>query len=179
MSKPVKLATAAENRARLDWADDALLAECRVDLYRASGPGGQHRNKVSSAIRLTHHPSGLVAFAVEARSQHENRASAVRRLRELIALEVRTPLPDAINWPASVHVQNQRIRVNESNPAYPHVLALALDAIDQFQGRVSEAAAALGLTGSSLTKFLAANHLAWARLQRMRERHGLKPLKSP
>ncbi|MCA9242589.1 MAG: peptide chain release factor-like protein [Phycisphaerales bacterium] len=179
MTKPDASLPAEQCRQRLDWSDDALLAECRVDLYRASGPGGQHRNKVSSAIRLTHHPSGLVAFAVEARSQHENRASALRRLRELIALEIRCALPATITWPPTVNVRDQRIRVNESNPGYPHALALALDAVAQFQGRLAEAGAALGLSGSSLTKFLAANHLAWARLQRMREQFGLKPLKAP
>jgi len=55
------------------WAsvsDDELLARCEVDLYRASGPGGQKRNKTSSAVRLRHLPSGLRVIAEESRSQH-------------------------------------------------------------------------------------------------------------
>ena len=55
-------------------------ATVRVDTFRASGAGGQHRNKTDSAIRLTHVPTGTVVTATEERSQHENRAVAWRRL---------------------------------------------------------------------------------------------------
>ena len=65
--------------------DAALLGRCDVHLYKASGPGGQHRNKVMSAVRLRHKPSGLSATAAESRSQHENRRTAVRRLRQKLA----------------------------------------------------------------------------------------------
>jgi protein subunit release factor B len=61
--------------------DEALLAECRVEMRRASGPGGQHRNKVESAVRLLHAPTGVVAQASERRSQHANRTLAIERLR--------------------------------------------------------------------------------------------------
>ncbi len=57
-----------------------LLAECDVDTYRASGPGGQHRNKTESAVRLRHRPSGLVRVATEDRSQSRNRVAALERL---------------------------------------------------------------------------------------------------
>src|SRR5947209_16158210 len=70
-------------------SDDQLLAQCSVDTYRASGPGGQKRNKTSSAVRLRHGPSGLVVIAEESRSQHENKAKALRRLRQAIYLHVR------------------------------------------------------------------------------------------
>jgi protein subunit release factor B len=59
-------------------SDDQLLAQCEVDTYRASGPGGQKRNKTSSAVRLRHPPSGLLVIAEESRSQHENKAKALR-----------------------------------------------------------------------------------------------------
>jgi len=75
--------------AYLVLPDDKLLAECSVETYRASGPGGQHRNKTESAVRLTHRPTGVVVTATERRSQHENRRHAVNRLRKAIALEVR------------------------------------------------------------------------------------------
>lgn len=57
-------------------------SEVRVDTYRATGPGGQHRNKTNSAVRLTHRPTGTVVTATESRSQRENRDTAWRRLRE-------------------------------------------------------------------------------------------------
>src|SRR3974377_1787756 len=72
--------------------DDQLLAQCEVDTYRASGPGGQKRNKTSSAVRLRHPPSGLIVIAEESRSQHENKAKALRRLRKAFFLELRKPL---------------------------------------------------------------------------------------
>ena len=51
----------------------------------AGGPGGQHRNKTESAVRLTHPPTGVTVTATERRSQHENREVALERLRERIA----------------------------------------------------------------------------------------------
>src|SRR5436190_20052253 len=83
---------------RTDWTgleDAQLLAQCHVDTYRASGPGGQKRNKTSSAVRLRHQPSGILVIAEESRSQHENRARALRRLRQALYLKIREELqPD-------------------------------------------------------------------------------------
>ena len=72
--------------------DDALIAQCDVDRYRASGPGGQHRNKTESAVRLRHKPSGTTAIGEDSRSQAENKLHAVRRLRSAIALALREPV---------------------------------------------------------------------------------------
>ena len=64
-----------------------LLKECRVDTFRASGKGGQHVNKVESAIRLTHHPTGIIITCQDERSQYRNKEIAVRRLyKKLIEL---------------------------------------------------------------------------------------------
>jgi hypothetical protein len=80
---------------RIDYllaSDDALIAQSEVDRYRASGPGGQHRNKTESAVRLRHKPSGATAIGEDSRSQAENKIHAVRRLRAHIALELREPI---------------------------------------------------------------------------------------
>jgi protein subunit release factor B len=69
-------------RAALSLGDEALLGDCDVDVYVASGPGGQHRNKTESGVRLTHRPSGLVVTATERRSQLQNKGVALARLRE-------------------------------------------------------------------------------------------------
>ena len=64
-----------------------LEKEVRVETYRASGPGGQHRNVTESAVRLTHIPSGVVVVSADSRSQHRNKQIAFERLtRRLIAL---------------------------------------------------------------------------------------------
>jgi hypothetical protein len=168
----------SELRARLDYDDARLLAECEVHRYRASGPGGQHRNKVSSAVRLHHKPSGLVAVASESRLQNENKTRALRRLRMAIALVARVPLPEKVAWPASVNVFEGRLRVSEKNPAIHHVVALVLDAFADSGGRLADAANSLGLTSSSLTRFLKEHPKAWREVARIRADAGLPPLKS-
>src|SRR5215468_12717761 len=87
---------------RADWTaltEEQLLAQCEVDTYRASGPGGQKRNKTSSAVRLRHAPSGLVVIAEESRSQHENKARALRRLRQALYLKLREAVPEQERTP--------------------------------------------------------------------------------
>ena len=59
-----------------------LEREVEVDVFRASGPGGQHVNKTESALRLTHPPSGVVVVAQDSSSQHRNREIAFERLVE-------------------------------------------------------------------------------------------------
>ena len=62
--------------------DEVLLAECRIETFRAGGPGGQHQNKTESAVRLIHVPTGIRVVARSERSQHRNKAEALARLRK-------------------------------------------------------------------------------------------------
>src|SRR4029078_10703944 len=87
---------AAHGLPRATWShltEAQLLAQCEVDTYRASGPGGQKRNKTSSAVRWRPLPTGVIVIAEETRSQHENKAKALKRLRRALFLELRDPLP--------------------------------------------------------------------------------------
>jgi ribosome-associated protein len=70
---------AAQRALALD--DAALLAECEEEFFVAGGPGGQHRNKTASGVRLTHPPTELSVTATERRSQTQNRGVALERLR--------------------------------------------------------------------------------------------------
>jgi len=55
-------------------------SEVRIDFYRGSGPGGQHRNTSETGVRITHLPTGLVVTATESRSRHQNLQNAWARL---------------------------------------------------------------------------------------------------
>jgi protein subunit release factor B len=68
----------------LPESNEALLGECEVETFRSSGPGGQHVNKTESAVRIKHLPSGLVVTSREQRSQHQNKALCLQKLREKV-----------------------------------------------------------------------------------------------
>jgi protein subunit release factor A len=74
-------------------ADDELLAQCRVETFRAGGPGGQHQNRTESGVRLVHLPTGIRVVAREERSQHRNREIALARLRARLEARNRRPEP--------------------------------------------------------------------------------------
>ncbi len=93
--------------------DDArLLAECDVTCFVASGPGGQHRNRTMSAVRLRHRPSGIVVIGRRRRSQHRNRADALERLRHRLEDLQRVPVKRVATRPHRA-ARERRIRAKQ------------------------------------------------------------------
>jgi protein subunit release factor B len=73
--------------------DGALLSECRLEFFVAGGPGGQHRNKAATGVRLLHPATGVKATATERRSQARNRGVALLRLRRRLEALAHVPAP--------------------------------------------------------------------------------------
>lgn len=143
---------------------DELLKSCEAERFRASGPGGQHRNKVETAVRLTHRPTGVTGQASERRSQAQNHEVAVSRLRVNLALSVRTPTPATHSAthqrPAAVsdlwrsRSRGGRLAINPGHDDFPALLAEALDHLESHRFDVPAVAEAVKVSGSQLLKLL-------------------------
>ncbi len=161
---------------RIAWAglsDAVLLSQCDVDTYRASGPGGQKRNKTSSAVRLRHAPSGIIVIAEESRSQHANKAKALVRLRRAFYLHWRNDCQPE----AKPNIGNGRIDLRVKDPRFWPAVGVALDVLTVCEGRVSTAAEQLGTTTANLVDFLQTDPKVWQEANRIRVGFGLKGLK--
>jgi hypothetical protein len=167
--------------------DAQLLAQCAVDTYRASGPGGQKRNKTSSAVRIRHPSSGLIVIAEESRSQHDNRAKALQRLRQAFFLKVRNALnaedlaPEVIAGHADYQdakTDGGRLDLGRRDRRFWPVAGLVLDVLAAQQARVSDAALTLGLSTANLLAFLQTSPKVWEQANLMRAQFGHKPLRS-
>jgi hypothetical protein len=159
--------------------DDALLAECREDRYRGSGPGGQKRNKTSNGVRLVHEPTGILVTATESRSLRENRVHAIRRLRLKLAADMREPVdlsnfspPD---WLLSIR-RGKQIEASQRNPLHAAVGGLVLDLLAALNGNPAAVAVNLGVSTTAVIKLLEAEPQFWAAANRIRAELGLGAL---
>ena len=165
--------------------DPQLLAQCEVDTYRASGPGGQKRNKTSSAVRLRHPPSGLIVIAEESRSQHENKAKALARLRRALYLELRDEIPaDRLTAEAvAAHPDyagaadaDGKLNLRVKDARFWPAAGVVLDVLVAVEVRVAEAAGLLGVSTGNLIDFLQTDPKLWQQANVLRAKYGQKPL---
>jgi hypothetical protein len=176
--------------SRASWTnltDPQLLEQCKVDTYRASGPGGQKRNKTSSAVRIRHLPSGLIVIAEESRSQHENRARALRRLRQALYLQIREEIPVERLTPAFLahhadYCQGRnadgRLDLGRKDPRFWPVVGIVLDVFLAVEARVRQAADVLSISTANLVDFLRTDPKVWQQANHLRIKFGHKNLVS-
>jgi hypothetical protein len=164
-------------------SDDALIAQCEVDRYRASGPGGQHRNKTESAVRLRHKLTGVSAIGEDSRSQAENKVHAVRRLRAAIALDVREPVSlDA--WQPSPRLAAMiaggtaplGARTRQTGE-YWAAIAELLDVLVAGGLEIAATAQRLGITTGAMSKLILHDDAVARVVNDLRRARGMRPLR--
>ncbi|CAO1946836.1 unnamed protein product [Urochloa humidicola] len=172
----------------LGMSDEELMDQCEMGTFKASGPGGQHRNKRESAVRLKHRPTGIIAQAVEDRSQHKNRASALSRLRTLIALKVRRPinlegytppveLLQILPLKSTIRGKDVGSQIGPNNSKFSPGMQALLDLLYAVEGSVSDAAKILGLSTGALSRLILSDDSLRTAANELRASKGLKPLR--
>ncbi len=124
---------------------DINPADLRIDVYRASGAGGQHVNRTESAVRITHEPSGTVVQCQNDRSQHKNKATAMKQLKsKLYELEIQKRSVDQqaleetksdIGWGSQIRsyvLDQSRIKDLRTNVEVGNTQAVLDGDLDQF-----------------------------------------------
>lgn len=153
-----------------------LLKQCSVRNERRSGPGGQHRNKVETAVVVTHEPTCIQGDASESRDRIRNQKQAVFRLRLNLALGVRKPWAEPSElWKS--RLRESKLGINSAHADFPALLAEALDALESHEHNLPESANRLGTTASQLVKLFQKHPPALLQVNRLREQLGLRKLK--
>jgi hypothetical protein len=192
---------ARDQRMPVNWVDSphpAILSEAEFDkriefrFQRRSGPGGQHRNKVSTGAFVIDVPTGVIAEATENRSQIRNRSEAMLRLRMTLAIAVRTLSPwdnasgaDHVLAIAMCPVETEmrrrlmksKLKFSQTNPDRAAAVALVLNDLHAAGGQPSLIADAWSSTTSRITQLLKSENAAWILANQIRGHHGRLPLR--
>ncbi|MEZ6091735.1 MAG: peptide chain release factor-like protein [Pirellulaceae bacterium] len=168
--------TQPENSPAVLLSDELLIGQCQVTFTRRGGPGGQHRNKVSSAVVLKHLPTDLIAEASERRSQAENRNMALSRLRIELALHVRQDVTSEVVSLVSQY-GGSPFRVSSGNHSFAIVLTDVLNRVLSADGELQSAAEFWRTTPSQIIRFLKQEPRAFAIVNQKRSDCNVHQLK--
>ena len=155
--------------------DAELLAQCREEASRSSGPGGQHMQKTASAVRLVHLPSGTAVQCQDHRERARNRTDALQHLRLQLAIRIRGVGRSA---DLDLHRRGRQLALGANAQHYPAVVGCLLDALAGCEGSLALAAAQLAVSTSQLTKLLTADKAVHQAANAIRAAAGLVPLRS-
>ena len=150
----------------LELDERQLLAQCRCEASRGTGPGGQKRNKTSSAIQVTHVQTGLSAYDDQERSQQLNKHRALQKLRLAFALKLREP-PQS--WSGDIP--------SSKNDAYVKWIAVLLDFLYEHNFSIADTATALNSSTGRLVKEIFKTPALCQLVNTERATRGFKPLK--
>ncbi len=173
-----------------------LLDQCQMSQLRRSGPGGQHRNKVSTAIVWLHKPTGIRAEASESREQTRNRRHAFQRLRLQLAICIRTEpnqrwretiLPGIIPENNSDEIEStirgtwssRKLRISSKHEDFPSVVAIVLDDLHLAGGQPSLVGPLWQASTTAVVTLIASDQQCLAEVNRWRKHHDRKPLHAP
>lgn len=162
---------------------ETLLSQCDIRRARRSGPGGQHRNKVETAVILHHRPTGIEAEANERRTVAQNRPVAIKRLRLRLAVKTRSSVftddgsmaaPSAL-WKS--RCRGKRLSVSTEHTDFPALLAEAIDWLSHYDADLKPVTEQLQISSSQLVGLLKKEPKAFQWLNEQRKNLGLRSLR--
>ncbi|MEM9827428.1 MAG: peptide chain release factor-like protein [Planctomycetota bacterium] len=164
---------------------EQLMQRLDQRFQKRGGPGGQHRNKVSTAAILVDGETGLVAEANESRSQRSNRSIACQRMRNQMATRLRTPSPlsqetprlDPLEWAARDRLKKLRFKISQRNHDFAIAVACILNDFVAAEGSIAEVAEFWRVSNNRLLEPLRQHRPALEILQEYRQQNGLHPLR--
>ena len=154
-----------ERDAILSMSDEALSQICTIEFFKATGNGGQKRNKTSSAVRVKLDSCGISAEDCSERSQHRNRSVALGKLRMRLAYAIRKE-----------YVPFERCDCAVTHADYPLFVAKLLDLLAQNNWDYRLAAETLGVSSSHLLKVISRDKDLFTCYNKARSGAGLPPV---